>query len=98
MQRCKTCLVLDRESYRYQAFLSDIAGQDIAAHGGDPVRATGALRERLAAGQRQRPPPGGAEIARRFAEFSEALPGILDDLRLERDEMTFSDYANIAST
>ena len=42
--------------------------------------------------------PGGAEIARRFAEFSAALPGILADLRLGRDEMTFSDYANIAST
>ncbi len=78
--------------------MSDIAGQDIAAHGGDPVRAIGAVRDWLAAGQRRRPPPDGAEIARRFAEFSEALPGILDDLRLERDEMTFSDYANIAST
>ena len=92
VQQRKTCLVLDREPYRYQAFLSDIAGQDIAAHGGDPVR------DWLAAGQRRRPPPGGAEIARRFADFSAALPGILDDLRLERDEMTFSDYANIAST
>lgn len=98
VQRRKTCLVLDREPYRYQAFLSDIAGQDVAAHGGDPVRAIGAVRDWLAAGQRRRPPPGGAEIARRFGEFSEALPGILDDLRLERDEMTFSDYANIAST
>ena len=39
VQRRKTCLVLDREPYRYQAFLSDIAGQDIAAHGGDPMRA-----------------------------------------------------------
>jgi hypothetical protein len=97
-QRRKSCLVLDREPYRYQAFLSDIAGQDITAHGGDPVRAIGAVRDWLAAGQRRRPPPGGVEIARRFAEFGVALPGILDDLRLRRDEMTFSDYTNIAST
>lgn len=98
VQRRKTCLVLDREPYRYQAFLSDIAGQDIAAHGADPARAIGAVRDWLAAGQRRRPPPGGAAITRRFAQFSTALPGILDDLRLGRDEMTYSDYANIAST
>ncbi len=77
VQRRKICLVLDREPYRYQAFLSDIAGQDIAAHGGEPARAIGAVRDWLAAGQRRRPPPGGAEIVRRFAEFSAALPGIL---------------------
>ena len=98
VQRRKTCLVLDREPYRYQAFLSDIAGQDIAAHGGEPTRAIGAVRDWLAAGQRRRPSPGGAEIVRRFAEFSAALPGTLADLRLGRDAMTFSDYANIAST
>ena len=54
MQRRKTCLVLDREPYRYQAFLSDIAGQDIAAHGGEPVRAIGAVRDWLAAGGHRR--------------------------------------------
>lgn len=97
-QRRKTCLVLDREPYRYQAFLSDIAGQDIAAHGGDPARAIGAVRDWLAAGHRRQPPPGGAAIASRFAEFGAALPGILDLLQLGREEMTFSDYANIAST
>ena len=62
------------------------------------MRAISAVRDWLAAGQRRRPLPGGAEIARRFAEFSAALTGILADLRLGRDEMTFSDYANIAST
>ena len=31
-QKRKKCLVLDREQYRYQQFISDIAGQDIQAH------------------------------------------------------------------
>jgi hypothetical protein len=35
MQSRKRCLVLDREPYRYQRFISDLAGQDIRAHGGD---------------------------------------------------------------
>src|ERR1044072_5652588 len=31
-QRLKSCLILDREPYRYQVFCSDIAGQDVRAH------------------------------------------------------------------
>lgn len=31
-QKRKKCLILDREPYRYQQFISDIAGQDIQAH------------------------------------------------------------------
>lgn len=49
-QTRKSCLVLDHQPYRYQEFISDIAGQDIAAHGNDPARAIKAV-SRLA-GQR----------------------------------------------
>src|SRR3954453_16452915 len=34
-QKQTSCLILDIEPYRFQKFLSDIAGQDIAAHGGN---------------------------------------------------------------
>jgi hypothetical protein len=34
-QQDKRSLVLDAEPYRYQAFCSDIAGQDIRAHGNE---------------------------------------------------------------
>ena len=40
-QGSKKALVLDREPYRYQTFISDIAGQDIHAHGGDVVALIG---------------------------------------------------------
>lgn len=33
LHRRKRCLVLDRDPHRYQKFISDIAGQDIKAHG-----------------------------------------------------------------
>ena len=32
LQRRKNALILDRDRYRYQKFISDIAGQDIRAH------------------------------------------------------------------
>jgi hypothetical protein len=33
LQKQKQCLVLDRDRYRYQRFISDISGHDIRAHG-----------------------------------------------------------------
>jgi hypothetical protein len=41
--RGKKALILDREPFRYQAFLSDIAGQDVHTHSGD----VGVLIERI---------------------------------------------------
>src|SRR5688572_1615939 len=38
-QHRKPCLVLDSDPYRYRNSISDIAGQDIHAHGGEPERA-----------------------------------------------------------
>ncbi len=38
-QKRKRCLILDSEPYRYQKFISDIAGQDIRSHGGVPLEA-----------------------------------------------------------
>ncbi len=35
-QREKVCLVFDEEPFRYQKYLSDIAGQDINSHHGEP--------------------------------------------------------------
>jgi len=42
-QKRKRMLVLDTERYRYQRFISDIAGQDIHAHGGDVSTAIGVV-------------------------------------------------------
>lgn len=37
-QKRKVCLVLDREQFRYQKLISDIAGQDIRSHDGEEPR------------------------------------------------------------
>ncbi len=34
-QRSKSCLILERERFSYQKFVSDLAGQDTKAHGND---------------------------------------------------------------
>jgi hypothetical protein len=95
----KSCLVLDRDRYRYQEFISDIAGQDIADHANDPAEAIRAVRDWLSiskAGIRR--PAGGAVIARRYSRFITDLPRICADAELQQNELTFVEYADMAST
>jgi len=96
MQRSKRCLVLDRERYRYQKFISDIAGQDIRAHGGQDRQAIAAVRDwlRTCAGLAL---PGGSEIFRQYQRFTADLPLLCRRMRLKQVELTFADFINIAA-
>jgi hypothetical protein len=91
--RAKTCLILDVDRYRYQQFISDIAGQDIAAHGGSPAEAIKAVRNWLSASAPGSVRiPGGTLIARRYATFREDLPTACERLQLNPEELTFNDF------
>jgi hypothetical protein len=92
----KSALILDVERYRYQAFISDIAGQDIKAHNGDPQNAITHVRNWLSASSRRRTIPGGAVIWGRYNLFREALPRICDDLLLDPMHLTYGDYVYVA--
>ncbi len=96
-QKRKSCLVLDREPYRFQKFISDIAGQDIASHDGEVAKLIGKVRDWLSAAANDKPLPGGAKIAERFAQFSLDLPAIASAIHLREEELTFLDYASLAS-
>jgi hypothetical protein len=92
-QKQKNCLILDVERYRYQKFMSDIAGQDIAAHGGDINKAVRIVRDWLSSDPSRRTRvPGGHAIATRYEIFLRDLPTICASSNLRRDELTFTDY------
>ncbi len=95
--RQKATLVLDRQPFRYQAFISDIAGQDIHAHGG----AVETLIGETATWLRDHRPgvnvPGGLAIAVEFEQFSAALPAACAAKNIEADELSFLDYWTLAS-
>jgi len=98
VQRRKSCLVLDREQYRYQEFISDIAGQDIAAHGNDVGRAVKAVRDWLATAKAGTGnPPGSGAIQERFRRFHMYLPDICAASHRRADELTFVEFADAAS-
>lgn len=96
-QKQKVCLILDSTPYRYQQFISDIAGQDIQVHHNSAQEAIGVVRNWLRSDSSSRVLPGGMEIYRRFQLFEQDLPALCEHLRLERDELTFNDSASIIS-
>ena len=96
-QRDKHCLVLEAERYRYQKYLSDIAGQDIRQHDNEPAKAVGAVRDWLAAlrPKSAKPLPGATAIMRHYSEFQANLPAMLRAADLEPAELGFFDRANL---
>src|SRR3954468_8198141 len=92
-QKTKTCLILDVERYRYQKFISDIAGQDIAAHNGDIDKTIGCVRDWLSNTlPRAIRIPGGRIIAKRYSAFRKELPAMCKKIHMSIEEMTFNDY------
>lgn len=94
-QKKKACLVLDRTPYRYQTFISDIAGQDIRSHNNDDSEAIKLVRNWLRSISQRMTIPGGSEIQRRYRLFMSELPYLCRKLKLTIDEMTFNDYTSI---
>ena len=90
-QKRKTCLILDSERFRLQQAMSDISGQDVEAHGGQPSGAMQGVRNWLQAASRRRSLPGGQELSRRYRQYEAALPGICAELKLAPHELTFND-------
>lgn len=95
--RNKSCLVLDRDRYRYQVLLSDLSGVDIEAHNDDPAVTIGRVRDWLKIAS-DRPTIAGAQAIRsRYLRFRGSLPGILERAEMEEAEMTFFDYAGFVA-
>jgi hypothetical protein len=91
----KRTLVLDADQYRYRQFISDISGQDISAHGGDPERAIRAVRDWLQAASKRKALAGGGEIVERYRRFQAELQAICAEEGLEADRLTFIDLSTL---
>lgn len=96
IQRKKYCLILDREPFRYQRFISDIAGQDIRAHNRQAKKAISVVRDWLRSCSK-RSLPGGTEIHRQYLQFIRAFPTLCHALQLKPSEATFNDFTNIVT-
>lgn len=98
-QKQKSCLMLDSTPYRYQQFMSDIAGQDISSHEGNSAQAVKAVRDWLGTSKAGiHPPPGPEAIMERLARFMAELPEICATTQRKVIDLTFVEFADAAST
>lgn len=95
-QKRKACLILDSERYRYQKFMSDIAGQDIKAHENDPRKVISVVRNWLRS-YSAAPIPGGSVIGDRYQVFKADVPRLCKELRLDKLELIYNDYVLLVS-
>jgi hypothetical protein len=91
-QKLKNCLVLDVERYRYQKFISDIAGQDIVTHDRTPAIAIRVVRDWLSDAQPASRIPGSAAMVERYLTFRADLPSTCARRGLVVNDLTFAEY------
>jgi len=91
----KSCLILDKKAYRYQKFISDIAGQDISAHENTPKNAIKIVRDWLRGKSMRTTLPDGAVIWNRYKMFRGMLPGMCKILQLNPNNLIYKDYIHL---
>ncbi|HEY0370838.1 MAG TPA: hypothetical protein VGD79_02495 [Thermoanaerobaculia bacterium] len=92
-QQSKRCLVMDEQQYRYQQYCSDIAGQDIQAHGGRPNVTIELVRNWLSTTlAADGSIPSGSILAARYRAYRAALPESCRKLQFNPRKLTFRDH------
>lgn len=94
--RGKRMLILDARRYRYQAFLSDIAGQDIQTHNGSARTLVKRVRAWLRVCTNDGGLPGEVTIGRWLRGFARQLPESCRRAGLDRRNLLFVDYVRLA--
>jgi hypothetical protein len=91
-QKRKVALILDEDSFRYRAALSDLSGQDIANHKGQERLTIREVRDWLDASHRGKASlPGGDYIWLQYRKFSKYLPVASADQKLDFRKLTYAD-------
>lgn len=94
--REKRTLILDSKRYRYQAFISDISGQDIHTHNNVPDNLIRRARDWLRVNSGRSSLLGQRHIARSFRNFTRSLPDNCRENGLDRKNLLFVDYVWLA--
>ena len=101
-QRKKNCIVLEKENYRYQKFISDLSGVDIKAHGNRVEECIISIRNWLKTSSRRKTIPDGTIIIERYDKFLENFNNACNERNINCQNMPFveltenmSDWLNI---
>lgn len=91
----KRCLIFDVEQYRYQKFVSDIAGQDINTHEGIPITAVEITRNWLAINSRRKNIIAPVTLIESYQNFEIAFPDLVVKSNLNRARLAFPDLERL---
>ncbi|HWV01356.1 MAG TPA: hypothetical protein VN109_09335 [Devosia sp.] len=94
-QKQKRCLILDVDQYRYQKFISDIAGIDVTQHRGDARTATRCVRDWLVTVSGRRTIPSVQVLLKSYDGFVAGLPAIAKGAGLESETLLYADYERL---
>lgn len=95
-QKDKNCLILERKRGDHHDCCSDIAGQDITAHEGDPLKAIAAVRNWLATfRQGIERLPKRRVVQERFQRFQADLPGFCERAGWDPDDLQFVELRTV---
>lgn len=89
-QHQKACLVFDEQPYRYQMYLSDVAGQDIDWHGNNPKNVIRRVRDWLASLAADHV-PSGSIVWDHYRTFQGELRHRCAQLKQRPEELTYND-------
>ncbi len=95
-QKRKAAVVLDTERFRFQRYISDIAGHDIRAHEGSTDKVIRHVRAFLIS---QSPATaflaGADKVIERFHQFKAELPASLTALHIDDSDFGFQDLIRL---
>lgn len=95
-QKKKRAIIFDIEKYRYQRFISDLAGMDVHAHGGNPSTLVQEVRDWLA-NVSHRKLPSGARVLALYGQFQADLPTAAEELGFEPHELPYADFEGLVT-
>lgn len=93
--RTRRCIIFDIEKYRYQKFVSDLAGMDVSAHSGDPRVMAEKTRDWLVTVSRRKSIPATAFLLDSFDRFFAAMPTLAHAADLQPDRILFADFERL---
>ena len=87
----KQCLILERDRFRYQRVLSDISGNDIRAHNGEPEALVRQVRNwlQVVGGGKL---PSGSQVWKRFSLFQSHVALLFARLHYTRDDVSSLEF------
>lgn len=89
LQKKKKCLILEKQKYRYQKFISDIAGIDVTPHQNSQKKLIQAIRNWLVTTSRRTTIPPGEKIDSRFRTFQSGMRKACRQRSVDYDSMPF---------